>query len=125
MVSFWLLSTPLCALVFSTGEYPHRILLATANMPPERVFLFTDEENETRTEHRRMRYFIRVKGHLDPFWQEWFENLSITHESNGTTLLSGLIRDQAALYGILLKMRDLGLMLLELSMSGPIEAPEE
>jgi hypothetical protein len=41
-----------------------------------------------------MRYVIRVKGHLDPFWQEWFEHLSITHQSDGTTLLSGQIRDQ-------------------------------
>ena len=72
-----------------------------------------------------MRYVIRVKGHLDPFWQEWFENLSITHERDGTTLLSGLIRDQAALYGILTKLLDLGLTLLELSASAPIEPPEE
>ena len=72
-----------------------------------------------------MRYVIRVKGHLDTFWQEWFENLSITHEKDGTTLLSGPIKDQAALYGILIKMRDLGLMLLELSASVPIPPPEE
>jgi hypothetical protein len=48
-----------------------------------------------------MRYVIRVKGHLDPFWQEWFDHLAIAHQSDGTTLLSGPIRDQAALYGIL------------------------
>ncbi len=72
-----------------------------------------------------MRYVIRVKGHLDTFWQDWFEHLSITHKSDGTTLLSGQIRDQAALYGILIKIRDLGLTLLELSSSAPIEQPEE
>ncbi len=72
-----------------------------------------------------MRYVIRVKGHLDPFWQEWFENLSITHESDGTALLSGPIRDQAALYGILIKMRDLGLTLLSLEASTPIQPSEE
>ena len=72
-----------------------------------------------------MRYVIRVKGHLDPFWQDWFENLLITHDEDGTTLLSGPIRDQAALYGILCKMRDLGLTLLELSASAPISPPEE
>jgi hypothetical protein len=72
-----------------------------------------------------MRYVIRVKGHLDPFWQEWFENLSILHHSDGTTLLSGLIRDQAALYGILCKMRDLGLTLLELRASACELPPEE
>ncbi len=72
-----------------------------------------------------MRYVIRVKGHLDTFWQDWFDNLLITHERDGTTLLSGQIRDQAALYGILIKMRDLGLTLLELSASAPIPPPEE
>jgi hypothetical protein len=72
-----------------------------------------------------MRYVIRVKGHLDPFWQEWFDRLSITHEGDGTTLLSGPVQDQAALYGLLIKMRDLGLTLLELSASAPIKPPEE
>ena len=72
-----------------------------------------------------MSYVIRVKGHLDSFWQAWFENLSITHESDGTTLLSGPIRDQAALYGLLFKMRDLGLTLLSLDVSAPIQPPEE
>ena len=72
-----------------------------------------------------MRYVIRVKGHLDTFWQARFENLLITHDGDGTTLLSGPIRDQAALYGILCKMRDLGLTLLSLEASLPIEQPEE
>ena len=72
-----------------------------------------------------MRYVIRVKGHLDTFWQAWFENLLITHEREGTTLLSGPIKDQAALYGILIKMRDLGLTLLSLEASTPIEQLEE
>jgi hypothetical protein len=66
-----------------------------------------------------------VKGHLDTFWQAWFENLLITHERDGTTLLSGPIRDQAALYGILIKMCDLGLTLLSLEASVPIQPPEE
>jgi hypothetical protein len=72
-----------------------------------------------------MRYVIRVKGHLDPFWQEWFDHLVITHQSDGTTLLSGPIRDQAALYGLLIKMRDLGLTLLSLEASAPVQPPEE
>jgi hypothetical protein len=72
-----------------------------------------------------MRYVIRVKGHLDPFWQEWFDHLSITHQSDGTTLLSGHICDQAALYGILLKLRDLGLTLLSLGVSTPTQPPKE
>jgi hypothetical protein len=64
-----------------------------------------------------MRYAIRVREHLDAFWQEWFENLTITHDGDGTTLLVGHIKDQAALYGILIKLRDLGLTLLELTPS--------
>jgi hypothetical protein len=70
-----------------------------------------------------MRYTIRVQGHLDPFWQTWLENLMITQEPDGTTLLSGFITDQAALYGLLLKLRDLGLTLLALSATGPLAQP--
>lgn len=55
---------------------------------------------------------IRVKEHLDGSWQDWFEGLQITHEQTGTTLFSGSLRDQAALYGVLLKIRQLGLSLL-------------
>jgi hypothetical protein len=72
-----------------------------------------------------MRYTIRVKGHLDPFWQEWFDYLVITHEGDGTTLLSGPLKDQAALYGILFKMRDLGLTLLSLEASATMQQVEE
>ncbi len=72
-----------------------------------------------------MRYIIRVKGHLDTFWQAWFDNLSITHDGDGTSLLSGHIKDQAALYSILIKLRDLGLTLLFLEASKPLEQSEE
>lgn len=68
-----------------------------------------------------MSYIIRVKGHLDPVWQERLQNLSITHERDGVTRLSGPIPDRAALYGILLKMCDLGLTLLSLEASAPLE----
>ena len=64
-----------------------------------------------------MRYQIRVKGHLDPDWQEWFEGLHITHEDAGTSLLSGSLQDQAALYGVLLKIIRLNLPLLSLESS--------
>jgi hypothetical protein len=70
-------------------------------------------------------YVIRVNGHLDPFWQEWFDYLSITHEQDGTTLLSGPIHDQAALYGVLLKLRDLGLTLLSLEAGTRLQSREE
>ncbi len=57
-------------------------------------------------------YEIRLKGHLDARWTDWFENLTITLEENGNTLLSGPLADQAALHGVLKKVRDLGLTLI-------------
>jgi hypothetical protein len=55
---------------------------------------------------------IVVKGHLDVDWSEWFEGLTIAHNDKGETMLSGHIRDQAALYGIIAKVRDMGLSLI-------------
>lgn len=55
---------------------------------------------------------IVVKGQLDAHWSEWLEGLTITHNDKGETILSGPIRDQAALYGILVKMRDMVLFLI-------------
>jgi hypothetical protein len=60
-------------------------------------------------------YRICVQGYLEPEWSEWFDGLTITHDENGNTLLSGPIVDQAALYGILNKIRDLGLALLSVA----------
>ncbi len=57
-------------------------------------------------------YEIRIKGHLDDRWAEWFEGLTITLEEDGDTLLTGPIIDQAALHGLLKKVRDLGLPLV-------------
>ena len=62
-------------------------------------------------------YSIRVKGHLDQERSSWFDGLAITHTSDGETILSGPIADQAALHGVLLKIRDLGLSLLEVKWS--------
>ena len=59
-----------------------------------------------------MVYQIRVKGHLDRRWTEWFGDVSITLEDNGETLLTCLVVDQAALYGLLRKVRDLGMPLI-------------
>lgn len=64
------------------------------------------------------RYQIRVKGRLDTTWQSWFEGMTFTEEIAGkqpTTLISGAIRDQAALHGILERIRDLNLQLLMVS----------
>ena len=57
-------------------------------------------------------YQIRIKGHLGREWTDWFWGLTITPEDNGETLLTGLVVDQAALHGLLKKVRDLGMPLL-------------
>ena len=57
-------------------------------------------------------YEIRLKGHLNARWADWFDGLTLTQESDGTTLLSGPVVDQAALHGLLGKVRDLGLPLI-------------
>lgn len=57
-------------------------------------------------------YQIRIKGHLGRQWTDWFEGLTITQEDNGETILTGLVADQAALHGVLRKVRDLGTPLL-------------
>jgi hypothetical protein len=63
-------------------------------------------------------YEIRIKGHLDDRWAEWFEGLAITLEDDGDTLLTGPVIDQAALHGLLKKVRDLGLPLLSVNSVG-------
>ena len=61
------------------------------------------------------RYEIRLKGHLDSRWAAWFDGLTLTHDSDGTTIIHGPVADQAALYGLLQKMRDLGLPLVSVT----------
>jgi len=57
-------------------------------------------------------YKIRIKGQLDSQWTDWFEGLTITLDENGDTLLTGPVIDQAALHGLLKKVRDLGMPLI-------------
>ena len=64
-------------------------------------------------------YEIRLKGHLEARWEQWFDGLTITLEENGSTLLSGPLADQAALHGMLKKVRDVGLPLLSINSVEP------
>jgi hypothetical protein len=57
-------------------------------------------------------YEIRIEGHLSASWASWFEGLEIRHEASGETVLFGALRDQTALHGVLMRIRDLGLPLV-------------
>jgi hypothetical protein len=58
------------------------------------------------------KYRIRIHSHLDERWTDWFEGMTIQHAANDETMLIGILQDQSALYGILMKIRDLGLSLV-------------
>jgi hypothetical protein len=64
-------------------------------------------------------YEIRLKGHLDARWSAWFDGLSLTRENDGTTVLHGPVVDQAALHGLLQRVRDVGLPLVSVTHVGP------
>ena len=73
-------------------------------------------ETHASTEgHEPGLYEIRVKGHLNEKWAAWFEGMTITLQDNGDTLLTGPLVDQAALHGVLKKVRDLGLPLISIN----------
>ncbi|NTU81884.1 MAG: hypothetical protein HGA45_21325 [Chloroflexales bacterium] len=67
-------------------------------------------------------YQIRLKGHLDSHWSAWFGGLTIRNEANGELVLQGPLADQAALHGVLIKVRDLGMPLLAVTMVSRKEA---
>jgi hypothetical protein len=69
------------------------------------------------------RYRIRIRGHLDPSWSTWFDGLTVVHADDGTTELAGRLVDQAALFGLLARLRDLGATLLLVERLTEGEAP--
>jgi hypothetical protein len=71
-----------------------------------------NKHNPKTDPDKPMVYQIRLKGHLDCQWADWFASLTIALADNGDTLLTGLVADQAALHGLLKKVRDLGIPLL-------------
>jgi hypothetical protein len=75
------------------------------------------------THHRTPEYEIRVAGHLPPRWSAWFDGLTVAPSDDGSTVLRGPVVDQAALHGLLQKLRDLGLPLLSLTRVPPDLSP--
>ena len=80
-------------------------------------------ESHTASDTRRElgQYEIRLKGHLEPRWAAWFDGLTLTQESDGTTVIRGSVIDQAALHGLLSKVRDLGLPLIAVTQIDPTD----
>jgi hypothetical protein len=82
----------------------------------------SNKPNPTTDSRQPMDYQIRILGHLGSEWTDWFDGLSITREANGETLLRGPVVDQAALHGLLRKVRDLGMPLLAVNRAYPGQA---
>jgi hypothetical protein len=76
-------------------------------------------EISTGPHHSAGRYEIRLRGHLDSRWTAWFDGLSLSNENDGTTIIGGPVADQAALHGLLQKVRDLGLPLVSVTQVQP------
>lgn len=84
--------------------------------------MMSDEQSSKLAVDRPMVYEIRVRGHLSQQWMGWFEGLTIILEEDGNTLLIGLVIDQAALHGVLKKIRDLGMPLVSVNPVDPDQA---
>jgi hypothetical protein len=78
----------------------------------------SNRHNHKNESSQLLVYQIRISGHLGPQWMDWFDGFSIRLEENGDTTLTGGVEDQAALFGLLKKVRDLGMPLLSVS---PVE----
>jgi hypothetical protein len=88
-----------------TGHYRYRGMSTQPNLKTE--------------PDQPMVYQIRIKGHLGSQWTDWFGGLTMTQEDNGDTLLAGPVVDQAALHGLLRRVRDLGMPLISVIRVGP------
>jgi len=82
----------------------------------------SNESNAESEKAQPMIYQIRIRGHLGRHWTDWFEDLTITVLDNGDTLLTGPVLDQAALHGLLRKVRDLAMPLVSLMHVKPGQA---
>ena len=78
----------------------------------KRYKVMKNNSDSTKNPGKSQIYQIRIKGHLDSQWTDWFEGMTITLEDNGDTLFIGPVIDQAALHGLLKKVRDLGMPLI-------------
>ena len=79
----------------------------------------SDTHVSSDTRREPVQYELRIKGHLEARWAAWFGGLSLTQESDGTTVIRGAVIDQAALHGLLSKVRDLGLPLIAVTQVDP------
>ena len=70
-------------------------------------------------------YRIRIQGHLEQRWASWFDGLELSHDEDGTTLLQGQVADQAALHGLLTKVRDMGLPLVSVTRRADPSRPRD
>jgi hypothetical protein len=78
----------------------------------------------TANDNQVLRYEIKVKGHLDKYWSEWFNGMDIQNLSGGEAVLCGPVIDQAALHGLLIKIRDIGLPLISVQNIRPVQEEE-
>ncbi len=82
----------------------------------------SNKRNSKTDSRQYLIYQIRIEGHLDQQWTDWFDGLTISLEEDGDTLLTGPVMDQAALHGLLKKVRDLGMTLLSVNRVEPSKA---